>query len=124
MASVSLSTVWLTDASTPSDSVQVTATAIVDSPAVNGQVMVYANGRLRSITTAGTPRQVSLTITLADPTTIAWMEARMGLPVLVRDPFGLKRYCVFYGWDRSQAPYGPYSDLPVKLYEITFSEAV
>lgn len=124
MASVSLSTVWLTDASTPSSSVQVTATAITDSPAVNGQVRVYANGRLRSITTAGTPRQIGLTIILAAPTVISWLEARIGQTVLVRDPFGLKRYGVFYGWDRSQAPYGAYSDLPVKLYEVTFSEGV
>lgn len=124
MAAVALSAVWIQDAQALGTAVQVHATSIVETQSTDGSVRSYANGRQRSVAKTARPRQVAMTLTLvaqADGATLASWEGRM---VLIRDPFGLKMYAVYYSTVRTQREIAGVDDISLTATEVTFSEAV
>lgn len=124
MTAVTLTSIWLNDAETPSDGVTVIGTALGDSPTIGGAVRTYAGGRQRAILTEGTTRSLSITLTLVDETTREWLESHAGRTIWVRDPFGLRRSGVYFGFDRTQQPFAALSDLTFKVLEVTYSDVV
>lgn len=124
-ASVTLQAVWLTDATSPSDSVQLKVTSLSDTPDSGGSVRRYAGGRMRWVTTPGVTRKVSVTATLVDNVTLTWLEAHKDALVLLRDPTGRKRYCTYATFEADPYTFASLHDVGSwDLYEVSYSEAV
>jgi hypothetical protein len=123
--SVTLRSVWLTDASDLSDSVQVKVTSLADTPDSGGAIRRYAGGRTRWVTTPGVVRKITLTAQLVDAVTLAWLEAHKDALVLLRDPTGRKRYCTYATFEADPYTFANFHDLSGwDLYETSHSEAV
>lgn len=124
MATPTLTAVWLTSAADLTSSIQVQTKSIVESPEVKGDVRVYAGGRLRAVTLAGKPRTIALNLTLVPRATIDQLDAWAGTELLLRDPFGLRRWGVYFTFQRTQHPYPDLSDITLTFNEVTHDEAV
>ena len=124
MTTVNLTAVWIQDAQALATAVQVHATAITETPSVDGSVRSYANGRQRSVARSARPRQVAMSFTLVSSADAATLAGWAGRTVLLRDPFGFKMYAVYYDTVRTQQVFPNVNDLALTAHEITFSEAV
>jgi hypothetical protein len=123
MAAITLSSVWISTALTPSRSVQLAATSIVETPTVTGAVRGYANGRQRAITSASRPRSIALAFTLVTSADAATLASWVGQLVLLRDPFGMKVWGSYFALPRTQQNVPGVNDITMTLTEITHSEA-
>jgi hypothetical protein len=96
MATVTLTQVWFHNRSDLSDYVTLDATQLWDQTASPGQVRRFAGGRLRSITTTGNHRQLSITFELVDRDTVDQLRDWTGVTLLYRDPLGRNLFGVFH----------------------------
>lgn len=125
MATVTLTTLWLNDATDLTDyrsfplMNQLRAT-----PQTPGEVRLYANGRFRSIKRAGAQQQLAATLAACDRDQVDWIEAHAGRLLLVRDDRGRKFYGTYYGPTIDEHPYDDEADVTLTLVEISHSEAV
>lgn len=96
MASMDLGTVWLNSAVDYSDALAVEyVTGVEFDPTQNGEVRVYAGGRLRDISWDGDQQVLTLTFGVMARTAVQWVEAHAGKPIVVRDPVGRKFFGVY-----------------------------
>jgi hypothetical protein len=96
MVSMSLATVWLNSAVDLSDCLAVEyVTGIESAPTQNGEVRVYAGGRLRDVSWDGDQENLNLTFGVMTRAAIRWVELHAGKPVVVRDPVGRKFFGVY-----------------------------
>ena len=125
MASVALDTVWLSLASDLTQSLQLEVSSLSDDDVVFGEVRRYAGGRDRSIVRKGRRRTFELSFdAVGNRAQIATLRGWTGLVVLLRDPFGRKAYCVFYGSPLSERIPVDMPEVSLTLSEVTVSEAV
>lgn len=124
MASVSLETVWLNLASDLSKSVQLEVSSLNDDEGITGEVRVYAGGRTRSVSRAGSRRQIRVSFDVLDNRPqLATLRSWVGLTVLFRDPFGRKVYAVFYSVPAVERIPVDMPEVQLDLTGVTFSEA-
>lgn len=124
MATPVLTAVFLTLATDLTTSLQVQTTSIVEKPAVPGDVRVYAGGRLRLVTGAGMPREIDLALSNVSRTTLTTLDTWTGQLMLLRDPYGLRRWGTFLAYTRTQEPAPDVSDIALTFHEVTYDESV
>lgn len=126
MATITLDTLWLNAANDLSDAMSFPAmSALSSGPTTGGEVRMYANGRTRLITRAGTPRTTRARLPLCTREQVLWLEAHAGQVVLVRDAQGRKFYGVFFSpvFEEYGAVYDGAS-VEITLTEVSYDEAV
>lgn len=123
MASVTLTAVWIQNATDLTTAVQAQSTSIVETPQVAGSVRAYANGRQRTVASASKPRTVAFTFTLMTATDAATLASWAGQLVLIRDPFGTKMWGTYFQTTRTQQPAPNVNDVTLTVTEVTHSEA-
>lgn len=125
MATISLETVWISLAATPSVGITLEVSKLEESQAVSGEVRRYAGGRLRSVSRAGAARSYDLTFdVVGSRTSLATLRDWTGQTVLFRDPFGRKAYCVYFDSPLSERIPVDMPEVSLQLLEVTVSEAV
>jgi len=124
-ASVTLTTVWINLASSPSNyqSFPLMSGLEVDTNQP-GEVRTYAGGRLRLVTTAGVARTATLTLPECSRDQINWLQTYVGQTVLVRDDRGRKIWGTFLQPKVNENQYAQTGDVTVVINEITYTEAV
>jgi len=125
MAIVALATLWLNDASALSDSQSFPyMSKMAAVPQTPGEVRPYANGRYRAINRAGVQSRHNVTLPACSRMQIAWIEAKAGQLLCIRDDRGRKYYGVYYNPTIDEHPYDTNADVTLSLIEVTHSEAV
>lgn len=126
MATVTLGTVWLNLAADPSVYLSLpTMASLSATTAVPGEVRRMANGRMRSVTRAGSARGAEVDVENATRAEIDWLEAHVGDLVCVRDDRGRKFFGVYYSVPVEEMLGQPgYGGVSLSLAEVTHSEAV
>lgn len=105
MASVTLAGWWINDGADLSDAhyfAEGESTGY--GPAVVAEVRAYAGGRRRVVTTADRPVKWDVTLTWVSQADLAWLTARMGQVVLMRDPTGRAVWGTFLGLQVTDYP--------------------
>lgn len=98
MASVTFQGLWVNDGSDLSDFRHFDAGKTTSFGAsVAGEVRTYAGGRRRVISSVGSPVQWAFSLTWVSQADLAWLEARMGALVLVRDEIGRAVWGTYLG---------------------------
>lgn len=125
MASVSLSELWVHEAANLAVSVTTYGFAQEDeSRSSPGQVRTYAGGRRRLVTMPGVATSLQVTFPVCSRVTVAWLRARVGTTVLLRDPYGRVEWGVYLSLDVSEKGSGIEPDASFTLESITGSAAV
>jgi hypothetical protein len=125
MPSVELTALWVNSAGDPSDYRSLSLAAFVRTDDVPGDVRLLAGGRVRFVRTFAGSR-TSLAATLSRPTLddLAWLRARIGAPLYVRDPDGGKFAAVLLDLPVTRTPNPARENVDVTFEGITHSEAV
>ena len=92
--------------------------------AAPGEVRRMANGRLRTVTRAGTARTMGLTLRNLTTSQVTLLRSWPGRTVLFRDVWGRKMYGAFFEIDVSDYADRSAQDVKLVLSELTYSEAV
>ena len=92
--------------------------------AAPGEIRRMANGRLRTVTRAGSARTLGVTLRLLTPAQVALLRSWPGRTVLFRDVWGRKMYGAFFGLDIKDYADRSGQDATFVLSEVTVSEAV
>lgn len=124
MASITLDRVWLSLASDPALSVAAFTTGRSEVLAVPGEVRRMANGRLRTVTRAGSSSQLGVTFRNLTPAQTSTLRSWAGLTVLFRDVWGRKMYGAFFDGDIEDYRDRSGQDVKLTLSQVTWSEAV
>jgi hypothetical protein len=101
------------------------ATDDPDTVEVRGQVVTYAGGRMRAVTSEGSPGSWSLPLVMVPSATTVTLRAWMGQAVQVRDNRGRKQFGVILSVPRS--PWRESLDtynVPLTLLTISVVEGV
>lgn len=97
MASIKLTTVVLSDAVDPSDSMAFPLMSkLTVTPSVDGEVRRRAGGRLVSVSRPGIAREVEAYFPHCDRTQARWIEFKTGRTLLFRDDRERKFYAIYY----------------------------
>ena len=124
MATVTLDRVFL---SLAADLTSVVAAFSADRSevlAAPGEVRRMANGRLRTVSRAGTSRTMGLTLRNLTAAQVTLLRAWPGRTVLFRDVWGRKMYGAYFALDVSDYTDRSAQDVKLVLSELTVSEAV
>lgn len=98
MASVTLYGLWINDGTDLSDWRYFEAGETRSSGvAVDGEVRTYAGGRRRIVSSVGSPQTWDVTLSWVSQADLAWLTARLGQLVLVRDPVGRALWGTYLG---------------------------
>lgn len=123
--SMVLTTVWLTDATDPTDSISLSYVQQNDPlPNLKGEVREYGGGRFRSVSSSATQRTNPVASAAVDPTTVAWLKAKNGVPLWFRDDSGEKYHGVYYNPQIKRHSYDANSDVSFVFSETSATEAV
>lgn len=126
MASVTLSGLWVHQAADPDTYVVLDDGTVSEQTTVAGGTRRYANGRVRSITSAGHARIVVYRSELAERddylTLRSWVDE--GIELLVRDPVGGVEWGNVYEIDGDPVPGNAegYTNVSFTLETVTHSE--
>jgi hypothetical protein len=124
MATVTLDRAWLSLAADPSVALAFFTTGRADQRAKPGEVRRYANGRLRTVTRAGSAQTLTLTARSLTPAQLAQLDSWRGTVVLFRDVWGRKMYGTFFAIAVADWPDRASHDVTLTLQQVSFSEAV
>ena len=98
MASVTLTGLWINDATDLSDARHFPEGETTGfTPSVSAEVRTYANGRRRVISSVGSAQQWGVTLSWVSQADLAWLTARLGRLVLLRDPVGRALWGTYAG---------------------------
>lgn len=128
MASVTLDDLWLHDAANLSSSIAGALTGEDESTSKPGEVRRYANGRLRSITGAGSSVELRLQMDLADRADVdvlrGWVKT--GTKLLLREPKGRLLWGVVFALDVTEVAGASddFADASFTFRQVTVDEAV
>lgn len=95
-----------------------------DDRSLDGDVEIYAGGRMRATSLPGDRRKNSMTLVNATPAQVAVLTAWRGKVVLFRDVRGRKIFGVFFGVKVRDYRDGSGHTVALELVEVTYSEAV
>jgi hypothetical protein len=124
MAQVTLDRLWLSDAADPADAVAFFTTGRSDSRDTAGDVRVYANGRLRVVTTGARQQTLGVTLRLVDPVALARLEGWRGRVLLLRDAWGRKLYGTYFRLTVDDYKDRSGHDVQLTFQQVSHSEAV
>lgn len=124
MASVTLSKVWLTEATDPTVAVSFYSSDAKDDRAVAGEVRRMANGRLRVVTRAGQAQTLGRTARSLSGAQVAQMEAWCGTVLLLRDVWGRRTFGTFFALSVSDAQDRSGQDVAFTFQQVSYDEAV
>lgn len=126
MTAVTLENVWVNDAADPSQWVTVPAVSMPDAWDTGADVRTYAGGRQRLVKSEGTATSIQIGLQLVDAPTLAWLQPRIAAasPVIVRDPFGLRRCGVLTKPTITPYSFGAVYDVTVTLLGVSYPEGV
>jgi len=125
VASVNLSELWVHEAANLAVSVTTYGFAQEDeSRSTPGQVRTHAGGRRVLVTRPGHATSLPVTFPVCARVTVAWLRARVGTAVLLRDPYGRVEWGVYLSLDVSERGSGIDPDASFTLESITGSAAV
>lgn len=125
MASIQLDGVWVHDFSDFSDYVVLLyASGLQRQRSTDTDVQKLAGGRLRAVRRAGTKDTWDLSAAALDRDQVAWLEARAGQTVMVRESRGNILFAVFPDVTVDEHDYDAEADVSVTLQEVTASAAV
>lgn len=123
MTAAALTGLWLNEAVDPSQSRNFLFMSLLQvTPAQQARVAAYAGGRVRLITTPGQPRAVSITLQACSTDDRAWLEARVGVVLWVRDDRGRRLTAAYSSVQVAEHAYDDECDITLTLNEITFSD--
>lgn len=125
MATLTLSRTWVNLLSTGEGVSAYRATDDPDTVEVRGQVVTYAGGRMRAVTSEGSPGSWSLPLVMVPYATTEKLRGWMGQAVQVRDNRGRKQFGVILSVPRS--PWRESLDtynVPLTLLAISVVEGV
>jgi hypothetical protein len=120
MTSISLTGVWLSPVSDPTDVLTLNrGVSVSDSAGVRGDFRPYAGGRVRLISRAGSVKSVQVSVMHADRTTREALDALTGVPLMLRDGRGRLVFGSYLSLEVEEQQGLPYCDLSFTLTEIT-----
>lgn len=124
MASVTLTTIWINVAATPSDYRSFDLMSELNVTTVQpGEVRQLASGRARLVLRAGgVKRTISASLPLTDRVDVEWLEARAGRLVCVRDDRGRKIWATYLSVTVDENQGLATADVSLSLAEVTFDE--
>lgn len=125
MATVTLTTVWITLASDPSQSVTLTLAQSVRVAPVNPQVdRMYGAGRFRAVNLGAIQQTIAVAASAVSLSDVELLEAWNGLAVWYRDDSGRKFACTYRDLVATRHSYDTNSEVTFTVTETTLSEAV
>jgi hypothetical protein len=125
MASITLKTLWLTNAADLTDSQSFPLLSkLTATPTIGGAIRRYASGRFRAIAQAGDQNQLAATLPTCDPDQVAWIDAMAGQLLMVRDDRGRKFYGQYFTYQADEHAYDGNTDVTLTVAEVSHSEAV
>lgn len=124
MASVTLSTLWVSDAANPSQSYALPLSSLKWKTTKTGDVRTYGGGRRRLVTRKGTYRTADISLSFADRTTVRLLESWAGRLLLFRDPMGRKVYGVYLEPQIEEIDGDDGASVSFTITEVTRSEEV
>jgi hypothetical protein len=125
MATVTLDRAWLSLASDPAQAVSFfTGRGGGDDRAKPGEVRQYANGRLRSVSRAGSATTLGVTARNLTAGQVAQIDGWRGAVVLFRDVWGRKLYGTYFRISVADYVDRSGQDVTFTLQQVTHSEAV
>lgn len=127
MATVTLSDLWVHDASNLNSYVKVYMGSLAETSARAGEVRAYANGVFRSITAGAQARSYSVELPYLSRVDLVTLQAWIGSPVMVRDPLGRKVFGTYFSVDASETPIGDVATVlrvSLELYQTSATESV
>jgi len=124
MATVTLDRVFLSLAADLTSVVAAFSSDRSEVLAAPGEVRRMANGRLRTVTRAGTARTLGVTLRNLTPAQVVLVRSWVARTVLFRDVWGRKVYGAFFAIDVSDYADRSAQDVAFTLSEVTVSEAV
>lgn len=127
MATVTLSDLWVHDASDLDTFVKVYMGSLTEVSNRAGEVRAYANGVFRAITSGSPARTYSVELPFLSRADLTTLRGWVGRPVMVRDPLGRKVFGTFFSVEASETPIGDIATVlrvSLQLYETSATESV
>lgn len=124
MATVTLDRVFLNLADDPSTYLSAFSSDRTEVRSVPGEVRRMANGRLRTVSRAGSATSLSATLRNLTAAQVTLLRSWAGQTVLFRDVWGRKMYGAFFAVEVTDYRDRSGQDVKVTFSEVTFSEVV
>lgn len=124
MVALQLDRLWINLLSTGDAVSARTAPGRKRTAEVDGEVRVYAGGRLRAITRLGDRGTFAFTLRLVSLATIETLEDWQGRAVQVRDHRGQRWFGVFHAVLPTEHKPADLYDVAIELHTITYAEDV
>jgi len=125
MASVALSTLWLSDAADLSDFISFPLMSkLTPTEEINGDFREYAGGVQRLMTRPGEVTTVPVTLTCCDRAQVNWLRAHKGRVLLVRDNTGRKVYGAYKALSMDEDGAHDVADVDLTISSLFFDEEV
>jgi len=125
LASVVLGTLWLNDAADLADYrsfPHMTGLSVETSRPL--EVRRMANGRLRTVSRAGSQTRIDVSLSACTRADVSWLESKLGRVMLVRDDRGRRLWAVFSEFPAEEHQYDDEADVSLSFLEVSVVEAV